>query len=191
MLRWMLFAMTVLPSFTVAAPKPKKAAKPVERPSAPVTEPMAEVREALGDSVVRVISQASRVQAFRVSDSGGLRPDPAKAIAADFVRGIPGKVLEGPTLAAWRSVVYNAASYRFAQDVSKCNLKPHFSVQMLSGLDTVEALISFSCNQVLFITGKPGGRWVPRGTFDVKPARAQLLKLALETLDDAETKRLK
>jgi hypothetical protein len=48
------------------------------------------------------------------------------------------------------------------------------------------------CSQVLFMLGKPGGRWLPSGTFDVKPVRAKLLELAKATLDkDAPTQALK
>ncbi len=51
-----------------------------------------------------------------------------------------------------------ASGFRFEQDVSKCNFKPHLSFQMQSGIGTLEALVSFSCDQVLFVLGKPGGR---------------------------------
>ena len=63
---------------------------------------------------------------------------------------------------------------------------------MQTGVDTMEALVSFSCNQVLFVLGKPGGRWVPQGTFDLKPARKKLLELAKATLpQDPDTQNLK
>ena len=66
------------------------------------------------------------------------------------------------------------------------------SFQVKSGIDTVETLVSFGCNQVLFFIGKPGGRWLPGGTFDVKPARAKLLALAKQALpNDAATQALK
>ncbi|MCU0696099.1 MAG: hypothetical protein MUC96_06200, partial [Myxococcaceae bacterium] len=66
------------------------------------------------------------------------------------------------------------------------------SLQSQAGVDTVEAVVSFKCSQVLFMLGKPGGRWLPSGTFDVKPVRAKLLELAKATLDkDAPTQALK
>lgn len=183
---WWCAVLLALPA--LAAPK-KKAPPP---PPPPVTEPSAAVREALGHTVLGLITDATRVQVFRVSDAGGLRPDPARAIASDFVRGEAGKELEAKDLLALRSVLYDAKSFRFEQDVSRCRFMPHLSFQMLSGIGTLEALISFSCNQVLFVLGKPGGRWVPQGTFDLKPARARLLELAKATLpQDAATQNLK
>jgi hypothetical protein len=89
-------------------------------------------------------------------------------------------------------VLYDEKSYRFDTDVSKCRFAPHLSFQMQVGLETLEGVVSFSCNQVLFALGKQGGRWLPLGTFDVKPARKKLLELARATLpQDRETQALK
>ena len=174
-----------------AAPKQKQVPPP-PAPPPPVTAPMPKVSEALGDTVLSSLGNATRMQVFRVSDSGGLRPDPAKAIADEFVRGAAGKELDAPQLAALRSVLYDEKSFRFEQDVSKCRFVPHLSLQMQSGIGTLEALVSFSCNQVLFVLGKPGGRWLPQGTFDLKPVRAKLVELAKATLpQDRDTQNLK
>lgn len=183
----LLLLCLAVPAF--GAPKKKKGAPP---PPPPLTEPTAKVTEALGDTVVGSVQSATRVQVFRVSDSGGLRPDPAKAIASDFVRGDAGKELDAKMLEALRSLLYDDKSFRFDQDVSKCRFAPHLSFQMQSGIGTLEALVSFSCNQVLFVLGKPGGRWVPQGTFDLKPSRKKLVELAKATLpQDAATQNLK
>ena len=185
---WLLCFLLAVPA--LAAPKAKK--KPPPPPPPPITEPMAKVTEALGDTVLNSVVGATKVQVFRVSDSGGLRPDPAKAIASDFVRGDAGKELDVKTLAELRALLYDDKTFRFDQDVSKCRFMPHLSFQMQSGVGTLEALVSFSCNQVLFILGKPGGRWVPQGTFDLKPARQKLIDLAKATLPtDAATQNLK
>jgi hypothetical protein len=171
---------------------PKKGPKAPPPPPPPVTEPAAKVREALGDTVLGSLTGATKVQVFRVSDSGGLRPDPARAIASDFVRGEAGKQLDAKDLEALRSLLYDEKSYRLDQDVSKCRFMPHLSFQLQTGIGTMEALVSFSCNQVLFILGKPGGRWVPQGTFDLKPARKKLIDLAKATLpQDRDTQNLK
>lgn len=191
MSRRFALALVVLSSLAFAAPKtkPKKGPPP---PPPPVTEPMPRVVEALSSSVLDLVVSATKVQAFRVSDSGGLRPDPAKAIAAEFERGAAGKELDAAALVALRSVLYDEKSYRLEQDTAKCRFAAHLSFQMQSGLDTLEALISFKCNQVLFVVGKPGGRWLPKGTFDLKPARKKLLELAKATLpQDAATQNLK
>jgi hypothetical protein len=185
---WLLMFLLAVPSFA-APPKKKKGPPP---PPPPVTEPTEKVTEALGDTVIGSLTGATKVQVFRVSDSGGLRPDPAKAIASDFVRGAAGKELDAETLKTLRSLLYDEKSFRFEQDVSKCRFTPHLSFQMQSGIGTLETLVSFSCNQVLFILGKPGGRWVPQGTFDLKPSRKKLVELAKATLpQDAETQNLK
>jgi hypothetical protein len=150
------------------------------------------VSENLSDTALGAIAGATRVQVFKVSDSGGLRPDPAKAIASDFVRGEAGKELDAKQLETLRSVLYDEKSFRFDQDVAKCSFSPHLSFQMQSGIGMLEALVSFKCNQVLFVFGKPGGRWVPQGMFDLKPARKKLVELAKATLPtDAETQNLK
>jgi hypothetical protein len=183
------FAVVVLSSSLALAVPNKKGPPP---PPPPVTEPTAKVSEALGDTVLASVKGATKVQVFRVTDSGGLRPDPAKAIASDFVRGAAGAELDAKQLEALRSVLYDESSYRLDADVSKCRFVPHLSVQMRVGLESLEALISFSCNQVLFVVGKQGGRWVPQGTFDVKPARKKLLELAKTTLpQDRDTQNLK
>jgi hypothetical protein len=191
MKRLALLAISCIAFVAVAAPKtPKKKGPPPPPP--PVTEPMPKVSEALGDTVLNGIANATKVQVFRVADSGGLRPDPAKAILSDFVRGNPGNELDAKSLEALRSALYDEKSYRFEADVAKCRFVPHLSFQMQVGLDTLEAVVSFSCNEVLFALGKQGGRWVPQGTFDMKPARKKLLELAKATLpQDKETQALK
>jgi hypothetical protein len=169
----------------------KKKAPPPPAPPPPVTAPTEKVRENVPDSVLALLAGASSVQAFRVTDSGGLRPDPTHAIASDFIRGEAGKELSPEQLGALRSVLYDEQQYRFDADVSKCRFIPHLSFQFRSGKDSVEALISFSCNQVLYVVGKAGGRWLPSGTFDVQKARKALLALAKATLPkDAATQNL-
>ena len=160
-------------------PKKKKAPPP---PPPPVTAPTPLVRENLSEKTLSVLEGAEKVLSFSVSDSGGLRPDPEKAIASDFVRGEAGAELDAKQVERLRSVLYDEKSFRFNQDVSKCRFVPHLSFQLKAGIDTLEALVSFSCNQVLFVVGKPGGRWLPQGTFDVKPARSKLMELAKATL---------
>lgn len=162
-----------------AAPKKKKAPP---APPPPVTSPTPRVREHLSDRTLELLEVAEHVQPFEVRDTGGLRPDPARAIASDFERGDGGRELDAKELGRLRAVFYDEKSYRFAQDVARCRFLPQLSFQLQAGIDTLEALVSFSCNQVLFVVGKPGGRWIPHGTFDVKPARKQLLELARATL---------
>lgn len=188
-----LLWVTVLVSATVlAAPKGKGAKKPPPPPPPVPTEPMPKVSENLGDKVTAMLAGASKVQTFRVADSGGLRPDPTKAIGSDFVRENAGKELSADELKAFRGLLYDEKSYRFESDVSKCNFTPNLSFQAQSGIDTLEALISFKCNQVFFFIGKPGGRWLPGGAFDIKPVRTKLLDLAKATMpQDAATQNLK
>ena len=57
-----------------AAPTKKKRPPPS---AARLTEPTAKVAEALGATVLDSVVTATKVQVFRVTDSGGLRPDPA------------------------------------------------------------------------------------------------------------------
>lgn len=184
---WLLCVLLAVPA--VAAPKKKKGPPP---PPPLITAPTEKVTEALGDNVLGSLTGASKVQVFRVSDSGGLRPEPSKAILSEFVRGNAGKELDPKLLEGLRAVLYDDKSYRLDQDVAKCNFVPHLSFQMQSGIGTLEALVSFSCNQVFFVLGKPGGRWVPGGRFDLKPARKKLVELAKATLpQDAEIQNLK
>lgn len=186
-----LFVVACLSSLLAlgAAPKKKKGPPP---PPPPVTSPMPKVSESLSNTVLEGIASAEKVQVFRVADSGGLRPDPSKAILSDFVRGAAGNELDARALEELRSVLYDDKSYRFTTDVSKCRFVPYLSFQMQVGLDTLEAVVSFSCNQVLFALGKQGGRWVPQGTWDLKPARKKLIDLAKATLpQDQETQALK
>jgi len=192
-----VFLVVLLASVAVAAPKaPPKAtpkAPPAKKePPPPPSAPMPKVAENVGEKVLAALQSATRVQAWRVASSGGLRPDPSKAIGSDFVREAEGKELSPAQLATLRGILYDDRSYRFTTDVAGCDFKPDVSFRVESGIDTVETLISFSCAQVLFYSGKPGGRWLPAGTFDVKPARKALLELAKAMMPgDAPTQKLK
>jgi hypothetical protein len=153
---------------------------------------MPKVEENVSERVLAVLASASAVQAWRVISSGGLRPDPAKAIGTEWTREVAGQELGPKELETLRGILYDEKSYRFGQDVSKCNFVPDVSFQAMAGVDTVEGVLSFKCNQVVFMLGKPGGRWLPSGSFDVKPARGKLLELAKAMLDkDAPTQNLK
>lgn len=161
---------------SVALAAPRKG--PRKPPPPPPTAPMPKVQENVNDKVLTALESATKVQAWRVATSGGLRPDPAKAIGSDFVREVAGKDLDAAQLARLKGILYDDKSYRFAASVAGCDFIPDVSFQVTSGIDTVEALVSFKCSQVLFYIGKPGNRWLPGGTFDVKPARKPLLELA-------------
>jgi hypothetical protein len=190
MRRVLVFAL-VTSALALAAPK-KQVKAPPPPPPPPPTSPMPGVQENLSEKVLEVLAGATKVQAFRVAGSGGIRPDPTKAIGSEFVREAAGKELSAEQLTLLRGVLYDDTSYRFEQDVAKCNFTPDVSLQSQAGVDTVEAVISFKCSQVLFMLGKPGGRWLPSGTFDVKPVRAKLLELAKATMDkDRPTQALK
>lgn len=153
---------------------------------------MPKVEENVSEKVLAVWANATKVQAWRVISSGGLRPDPTKAIGTEWTREAAGQELGAKELETLRGLLYDEKSYRFEQDVSKCNFAPDVSFQAQSGVDTVEGVLSFKCSQVVFMLGKPGGRWLPSGSFDVKPARAKLLELAKAMLDkDAPTQNLK
>jgi len=185
----MLFVLFVASS-SFAAPKKKPKAPPPPPP--PPTSPMPKVEENLSEKVLEVWAKATKVQAWRVMSTGGVRPDPTKAIGSEWTREAAGKEFSAVELATLRGVLYDEKMYRFDQDVAKCNFTPDVSFQALSGVDTVEGVVSFKCSQVVFMLGKPGGRWLPSGSFDVKPARAKLLELAKALLDkDAPTQNLK
>jgi hypothetical protein len=190
-MRRFLVLTAFLSALAVAAPK-KKGKAPPPPPPPPPTSPMPKVEENVSEKVLAVLASATKVQTFRVLGSGGIRPDPTKAIGSEFVRDVAGKELSADQLTALRGVLYDEKSYRFEQDVARCNFTPDVSFQAQAGVDTVEGVVSFKCSQVLFMLGKPGGRWLPSGTFDMKPARPKLLDLAKATLDkDAATQALK
>jgi hypothetical protein len=183
--------LVLIAAVAAAAPKKKEKAPPPPPPP-PVTSPTAKVQENVSEKVLGVLAAATKVQAWRVASSGGLRPDPTKAIGSDWVREAAGKELGASELTTFHGVLYDEKSYRFEQDVSKCNFTPDVSFQAQSGVDTIEAVVSFKCSQVVFMLGKPGGRWLPSGSFDVKPARAKLLELAKAMMDkDGPTQALK
>lgn len=185
-----LALLLVLVAFAVlAAPKKKKSKKPP-----PPTAPMPKVKENLSDAVQELLAGSTRVQVWRVADTGGLRPDPTKAIGTDFERRLAGKELTAEEVKTLKGLLYDDKSYRFGQDVSRCSFQPHLSFQVQGGdatVSTLEALVSFKCNQLFFFIGKPGGRWLPGGAFDIKPMRPKLLGLAQAALPgDADTQRL-
>ncbi|MEW5738011.1 MAG: hypothetical protein AB1938_03740 [Myxococcota bacterium] len=181
----------------VALAAPKKSAKKKGPPPPPPvpTEPMPKVKENLSDAVQELLAGSQKVTVWRVSDTGGLRPDPSRAIGTDFQREVAGKELTGEELKALKGLLYSDKSYRFSADVSKCNFVPHLSFQVQgadASVSTLEALVSFKCDQLFFFIGKPGGRWLPGGTFDVKPLHKKLVEVAKASLPtDAATQNLK
>ncbi len=176
----------------VAVAAPKKGKPPPKPPPPPPTSPTAKVEENVSEKVLAVWTNATKVQAWRVASAGGLRPDPTKAIGTEWTRELAGQELGPKELETLRGLLYDEKSYRFEQDVSKCNFVPEVSFQAQSGVDTIEGVVSFKCSQIVFMLGKPGGRWLPSGSFDVKPARAKLLELAKAMLDkDVPTQNLK
>lgn len=185
---------TLLLAATAAAASKKTKKKPAPPPPPP-TAPMPKVKENLSDSVQELLASSTKIQVWRVTDTGGLRPDPARAIGSDFQRDQPGKELTADDMKALKGLLYDDKSYRFTQDVSRCNFVPHLSFRVEgadANVSTLEALVSFKCNQLLFFIGKPGGRWLPGGTFDVKPVRKKLIAMAQAALpQDADTQNLK
>jgi hypothetical protein len=174
----------------MASAAPKK--RPPPPPPPPPTAPMPQVQEHLGERVLATLTGAARVELSRVAGTGGLRPDPARAIGADFTREGARVELTAEQLKALRAVLYDDKSYRFAADVAACGFAPNASFRFEQGLDVVEAVFSFRCSQVLFYVGKPGGRWLPAGTFDVRPARAAVLSLVKAALPaDQPTQQLR
>lgn len=150
------------------------------------------MQDNVSDKVLSLLGSNVKVQAFRVTDAGGLRPDPAHDIAGEFVRGAPGLELNPAQVAKLKALLFDEKSYRFAEDISRCRFVPHASFQLQSGIDTLDVVVGFTCTQLVFISGKPGGRWLPQGSFDVKPIRAALLELAKATLpNDTPTQKLK
>jgi hypothetical protein len=189
-------ALLLLLASVPAAAAPKKNAKKAPPAPPPVpTAPMPQVKENLGDSVQQLLVGSTRVLVWRVSDTGGLRPDPAKAIGSDFQREAAGKELSADEVKTLKGLLYDDKSYRFSQDVARCNFVPHLSFQVQgpdASVSTLDALVSFKCDQLLFFIGKPGGRWLPGGTFDVKPMHKKLVELAKVALPtDAATQNLK
>lgn len=187
--------LVVVACTALAAPKKNKKPKAPPPPPPVPTAPMPKVKENLSDAVQELLAGSAKVVVWRVTDTGGLRPDPARAIGTDFQREAAGKELTGEELKALKGLLYDDKSYRFAQDVSKCNFVPHLSFQVQGpdgSVGTLEALVSFKCDQLFFFIGKPGGRWLPGGTFDVKPLHKKLVDVAKATLPtDAATQNLK
>jgi hypothetical protein len=176
-----------------AAASPKTKTKPA--PSPPPTAPMPKVKEHLSDAVLDLLASSTKVQVWRVTDTGGLRPDPSRAIGSDFQREQAGKELAADEVKALKGLLYDDTSYRFDRDVSRCDFVPHLSFRVEgaeASVSTLDVLVSFKCDQLLFFIGKPGGRWLPGGTFDVKPARNKLIALAQAALpQDPATQNLK
>ncbi|MEW6431278.1 MAG: hypothetical protein AB1730_07185 [Myxococcota bacterium] len=191
-LTWVAALVLAVSVSATAATRKKK--KPAPPPPPPVA-PMPKVKEHLSDAVQQLLAASDKVQVWRVSDTGGLRPDPTRAIGSDFQREQAGKELSADEVKALKGLLYDDKSYRFEQDVSRCGFVPHLSFHVEgadANVSTLEALVSFKCNQVLFFIGKPGGRWLPGGTFDIKPVRQKLIAVAQAALPaDAETQKLK
>ena len=163
-------------------------------PAAPVPElkePTEKVTEAFGDKVVTLLKGMESATAWRVSDPGQ-RPDPSKAIGSDFQREAKGKDLSADHLKRLRQVLYDEKSFRLTTVESNCNFSPDIAFDGQAGIDSLQILVSFKCNTLMFFTGKPGGRSVPGAAVDFKPSHKQLLTLAKELLpQDSPTQLLK
>ena len=193
----MRFALVLLLCVSSVAYAGKKKSPPAKTAPAPpppppdLTEPQDKVTEAFGDKVVALLKGMETATAWRVSDPGQ-RPDPTKVIGSDFQREAKGKDLSADHLKRLRQVLYDEKSFRLTTVQNNCNFSPDIAFDGQSGIDSLQILVSFKCNTLMFFTGKPGGRSVPGASVDFKPSHKQLLTLAKELLpQDAPTQGLK
>jgi hypothetical protein len=170
---------------------PVKTAPAAAAPPPELKEPQDKVTEAFGDKVVALLKGMETATAWRVSDPGQ-RPDPAKAIGSDFQREAKGKDLSADDLKRLRQVLYDEKSFRLTTVQNNCNFSPDIAFDGQAGIDSLQILVSFKCNTMMFFTTKPGGRSVPGTSVDFKPSHKQLLTLAKELLpQDSPTQSLK
>jgi hypothetical protein len=174
-----------------AAAAPKKAKKEPPPPPPVLTEPSAKLAEAMGGKVAEQLTQAARFEVARTSYTQGIRPKADTAIGSDFQRESEWKELSKAEVEALRAVIYDEKAFRLEASVSGCNFVPDLAFQMTNaGLDTLQMLVSFKCNQVLFFTLKSGGRTVPGVALDFKPARKKTLELVKAMLPRDSTVQL-
>lgn len=171
---------------------PKKATPPPAAPPA-LKAPSEKLAEALGGKVAEQLTKAAKIEIARTSYVQGIRPKPEVAIGSDFQRDGAWDPLDSQDVEKLRALLYDEKTFRLSADVTGCNFTPDVAFQMINtGLDTLQMLVSFKCNQVLFFTVKNGGRTVPGLALDFKPARKPLLALVKAVLrEDAAVQGIK
>ncbi len=193
MTRLLVIALCVCASTSFAGKKkqPKPAPAAPAAPAPELKEPTEKVTEAFGDKVVALLKGMETATAWRVSDPGQ-RPDPSKAIGSDFQREAKGKELSADDLKRLRQVLYDEKSFRLTTVQGSCNFSPDVAFDGQAGIDSLQILVSFKCNTLMFFTAKPGGRSLPGAAVDFKPSHKQLLAIAKDLLpQDATTQSLK
>jgi hypothetical protein len=172
---------------------PPKAPPPP--PPAPVVlkAPSEKLAEAMGGKVGEQLTAATKFEIARTSYEQGIRPKPEVAIGSDFQRLGAWQAMEKQEVEKLRAIFYDEKNFRLAADVSGCNFTPDVAFQLSNeSIDTLQLLISFKCNQVLFFSVRTGGRSVPGVALDLKPGRKSLLALVKELLrQDAALQALK
>jgi hypothetical protein len=166
-----------------AGKKAPKAPPPPPPPPPVLKAPSEKLAEAMGGKVAEQLTHASKVEIARTSYVQGIRPKPELAIGSDFQREGAWQPLEGQEIEKLRAFLYDEKSFNLAADVTKCNFTPDIVFQFTNeSIDTLQVLVSFKCNQVLFFAVRSGGRTIPGLALDFKPGRKALLPVVKELL---------
>ena len=182
------YASVLILAAFAAAGAGKAPKKPPPGPPPPLTAPSAKLADAMGGKVDEQLRGASRFEIARTSYAQGIRPKPQWAIGSDFQREADWQQLEAEQISKLRALVYEEKSFRLGADVTGCDFKPDVAFQMSnSGIDSLQMLVSFKCNQVLFFSVKNGGRTVPGVALDFKPSRKMMLALVKSVLREDAT----
>ena len=155
---------------------------------------MKEPGREIGKQGVSILSNADRVETFRLDD-GGYGDHVKEGTSGDEIADYPiisqGRIL-GPAFAAELSrTVMDPRTFLGPSDTS-CEINPGVAFRAWRGQECVEVIICFHCQQMLITTKNAQGREVHSAYTQMLSMRADFLALAYEAFpDDKEIQSLK
>lgn len=152
-----------------------------------------EPRREIGKQGVAILSDADRVETFRLDDGGygdNVKAGTSGDIIADYPVTLHGKT-QGPAFAARLSqTVLDPRTFLGPSDTS-CEINPGVAFRAWHGQECVKVIICFHCQQMLITTRNAQGHEIHSAYTQMGSMRTGFLALAREAFpDDKEVQSL-
>ena len=155
---------------------------------------MKEPGREIGRQGVAILSNAGRVETFRLDDNGYgdyVKGGTSGDEIADYPIKSQGKMLGAVFAAKLSRTVMDPRTFLGPSDTS-CEINPGVAFRAWRGQECVEVIICFHCQQMLITTKNAQGREVHSAYTQMVSMRADFLALAHEAFpDDKEIQSLK
>lgn len=150
-------------------------------PTARADQGRSSVSESLGVLTVKVLGEASRVETFRVGAAVRPRRDgkmPPPAAVDQWLIVAAGKPQGAVFAGRLRALLLDARMYPDVR--GRCLLEPGVAFRLWSGLQSVDVILCFHCDDALIVTHDAQGKEVHRVFTSFGALRRPLLALAKE-----------